>query len=246
MRSLRRSGAGLAMAAVLALAGCTGSSGDPEPSPSGSADADGALRPKLEAFSRIAVTAPYQLNIVDGSAPALVIEAAPELHSDVVADVVDGTLTLGFQGGPLAGPIVAELTLPVGELTALEVRGASNVQASDQVTGESLEVVVSAASTVTLPASVDSLNLAVDGAGAATLSGEADTATVTASGASRIDMSKFAAGDATVTATAASSVRIAVTGALEANAGSASTIRYSGQPTSVKRTADITSTVEPD
>jgi hypothetical protein len=158
--------------------------------------------------------------------------------------VQDGTLTLDAVGIEQFGEVSATLTVPANGLDALEVGGSAIVSSKDTITADALEILVSSAANATLSASVDELTISVDGSSSAELTGEAGRSTVSANGASFVIMQSFAAGDADVTAAGASSVEIAVTGPLVANATGGSTIRYTGAPTSVERSADASSTIE--
>ena len=232
----------VACAVVLALAGCTGSGDSPTPPPSAS-QAPGELRPELEPFDALVVSAPFQVELSTGEEAALVISTDPEAAAQVTAEVADGTLTLGFDG-TTSSTLLADLVVPADALRSIELAGAAVLQGGGTLRGGDLALGLNGAASLTLPVSADSLQLTVDGASEATMSGEAGSTRVTANGSAMVDLSEFAAGDADVTATGASTVSIAVTGALVANASGASSIRYSGAPTSVTPNADITSTIE--
>jgi hypothetical protein len=232
----------VALACILGMAGCT-SSDDAAPENTASAGPD-ELRPELGEFTRLAVTGAIEVTIESGSEAALVVNASADVQPDVEIGVQDGTLTLDAVGIEQFGEVSATLTVPDNVLDTVEVSSSAIVTSQDTIVADGLEILVGSAGSATLNASVDALTLSVDGSSTAELTGEADTSTVSANAASFVIMQSFAAGDATVTAEGASSVEIAVTGALVANATGGSTIRYSGAPTSVEQNADALSSIE--
>jgi hypothetical protein len=113
---------------------------------------------------------------------------------------------------------------------ALTVSGASRLTMVDMSAG-AVTANVSSASNVTGTLNASSLNLNDSGASTVQIEGEATDADLTVSGASKALLVGFQIGEADITASGASQATLNVSGTLNINAQTASTVRYTGGAT---------------
>lgn len=119
-----------------------------------------------------------------------------------------------------------------GETMKVIISGASNVSLTGEFT--STEIGLSGASTVNLVSKSNSTDISLSGSCKLMLEGRSDRSKIIVSGASSLIGGSFSTLDANVSASGASSVSINVNKELNATASGASSIRYGGNPPNVK------------
>lgn len=179
----------------------------------------GAARTEARAvggFTSVSAGGAVALTITVGGATAVSVTAddnvLPLIRTRVKGDrlIIDST-----DGYSPKTPVTIAITTP--SLAALGLSGATTASATG-LTG-------------------DRFALDLSGASKATLAGTAAAITIEASGASDLDATKLAAQDATVAASGASQVRLAVARGLTVEASGASAVDYWGAPQVTKATS---------
>ena len=167
-------------------------------------------------FTSVSAGGAVELTITIGGATAVSVTAddniVPLIRTRVQGDrlIIDST-----DGYTPKTPVRIAITTP--RLTALGLSGATTA-ATTGITG-------------------DRFALDLSGASEATVAGAATAITVEASGASELDATRLAAQDATVAASGASQVRLAVARGLTVQASGASAVDYWGSPAVTKATS---------
>ena len=214
-------GAVLIVAALLASAGCGGGTG------SGTVESQ---RIAVTSFSRLEVEDTFDVTVSVGQKAAVVIRV-DEGHKDALDVSVTGdTLHVGLQSGTSVRDATLEADVTVPALSRIDTSGASQVHLSDEIDADSLELVVSGASTLDGAVEISEGRLDVSGASRANLEGSAVRLDLSVAGASSVRGVAFKAQSLTATLSGASSVELTVTDSLSAEASGASSLRYKGSP----------------
>jgi hypothetical protein len=167
-------------------------------------------------FASVSAGGAVALTITVGGATAVSVTAddniVPLIRTRVQGDrlIIDST-----DGYTAKTPVRIAITTP--RLTALGLSGATTAEATG-VTGDRLAVELS-------------------GASKATLTGATAAVAIEAGGAAELDATKLAAQDATVAASGASHVALAVARGLTVEASGASVVDYRGAPAVTKATS---------
>ena len=167
-------------------------------------------------FASVSAGGAVALTITVGGATAVSVTAddnvVPLIRTRVQGDrlIIDSTDSYTAKT-----PVRIAITTP--RLTALGLSGATTATAAG-VTGDRLAIDLS-------------------GASRASLAGAAAAVTIETSGAAEVDATKLAAQDATVAASGASHVALAVARGLTVEASGASVVEYAGAPAVTKATS---------
>ena len=169
-------GAVLIVAALLASAGCGGGTG------SGTVESQRAVT----SFSRLEVEDTFDVTVSVGQKAAVVIRV-DEGHKDALDVSVTGdTLHVGLQSGTSVRDATLEADVTVPALSRIDTSGASQVHLSDEIDADSLELVVSGASTLDGAVEISEGRLDVSGASRANLEGSAVRLDLSVAGASSV------------------------------------------------------------
>jgi hypothetical protein len=242
-RSWAAEAAGLALAAVVAVAGLAGCSGGLPTRGSGTV-VDSAR--EVEPFDALAVDSAIEVSLAVGAEPAVLVRADDNVQDLVAVQVVDDTLTLDVRGSVIAATLEATVTAPADALTAIALDGASSLTATDEITSPALDVSLGGASRAFLVLAAGSVGLVADGAGVLNAAGTAASLEVIANGASSVQVSELTVATASVDASGASRVHLTVTEQLEATATGGSTVVFGGDPAEVTQDAQDGSTIRAD
>lgn len=175
----------------------------------------------------------FAVTVERGDEPALLVEADDNLAEDVLVEVRDQVLHLSVRGGLTLTDVTLRATAVLPTLDEAIVSGAAQLEAVDEVAGDSFRAEASGASTVIADVDVRSLEAEASGASTIRLAGTADTAVLEADGASTIRAADLAVGDVEVVLSGASNAEVEVIGALDAQLSGSSTLTYRGEPTSI-------------
>ena len=208
-------------AALLASAACGGGTG------SGKVESE---RIAVSPFSRLDVENTFDVTVSIGQKAAVVVRV-DDAHRDALDVGVTGdTLHVGLEPGTSVGDATLQADVTVPALSGIDVSGASKVHLADQTAADALELVVSGASGLDGPVEISEGRLDVSGASHASLEGSAVRLDLSVSGASSVRGIAFTAQTLTASLSGASSVELAVTDSLSAEASGASSLRYKGSP----------------
>ena len=214
-------GAVLIVAALLASAGCGGRTG------SGKVESQ---RIAVPSFSRLEVGDTFDVTVSVGQKAAVTVRVDEGHKDELDVRVTDDTLHVGLQSGTSVRDAKLEADVTVPALSRIDTSGASQVHLSDEIDADSLELVVSGASTLDGAVKISEGRLDVSGASRANLEGSAARLDLSVAGASSVRGVALTAQSLTATLSGASSVELTVTDSLSAEASGASSLRYKGSP----------------
>lgn len=246
--------------AVLVSAGCFGSV-------EGSGKAGKRSVPVSADFRAVRADGAFRLVVRAGAETSLVAEGDDNLLELLTADVKDGTLALAasrpwstnnpfvvtltapkIHGVAVAGAVSADVDVlaePSGTGRSWLVAGGASSVAVGSARTKGLEVTTAGASVATVTqGACDKLVAKATGASKIQVTGVVGDATLTATGASSIDGKPLRAKTATVVVAGASGVDLDVDERLVADATGQSTVRYGGEP-KVEGSVGKASKVEP-
>jgi hypothetical protein len=174
------------------------------------------------------------LAITQGDAEGLTIEAEDNILPLITTEVSGGTLVIGLDEPPGAGPILptepVKYTLQVRSLDAIDLSGAGNVHA-DALDAEQLALSLSGAGNVELgKLAAQDLTVHAGGAGNLSLAGEVATQDVRLSGLGNYDAGDLRSSDASVDLSGAGGATVWAEDNLDVKISGAGSVRYYGEP----------------
>lgn len=249
----------LAVAASLLLTGCTLL---PLPGLNGSGDLV-TEEYDLEGFTAVHAGNAFKVTVTQGDDYSVVVTYDNNAGDALVVETQDNALVLKLREnvGPVRNlTLRAEVTMPAleeiifsgattGSFTGFRTEGdfhaelAGASSADGEIYAARAVVEASGASNITGTIEADDVRFEAAGASRITFAGAAQTVEALASGASRVDLSELTAVDVRAEADGASTMRVAASGVLEADAAGSSTIEYSGNPATVRENVSGASNV---
>lgn len=196
-------------------------------------------------FSEVDVCCALKVMLRESNSVSVKVEAEENIIPLIVTEVKGNRLVIKMRNGYSINstkPMKVFVDMP--RLSAIDASGASKVIGAGTFSGSELSVSSNGASTVDLAFEGEEVRLKSNGASKIALRGQTERLSVNASSASSIRAQDLIAQSAVVDANSASSVRLHVTGDLDAEAHSASSIRYLGNPDRVNREAHSASSVK--
>jgi Putative auto-transporter adhesin, head GIN domain len=189
----------------------------------------------LEGFDAVEVGGGIDLFLRQGAGFVVEVESDEDV-AEIVTEVRDTTLEIRrkssfnfFHWGGDHGSV--RVTLPT--LVSLTASGGSDVRTEGTFTSDSLEIVASGGSDLTIDVSAGTVDAVASGGSDMRLSGSARSVSVRSSGGSDLNASRLTAEEADVESSGGSDLSIAVRNRIVGNASGGSDIAYSGQPTVV-------------
>jgi hypothetical protein len=188
---------------------------------------------KVEPFNNIEVSGAVSLYLSQGPLQGVAVSAGEEKYNNKIrTEVKNGTLKISVDGGVWNGfnwtnrKLKAYVTAT--SLNRLDVSGASYVSISGALKSEDLKLDISGASEIKGIINVNKLNMDISGASISRLAGSAKNASIDASGACRINSYDLSIETCKASSSGASSIKVTVTGELNADASGGSNIYYKG------------------
>jgi hypothetical protein len=201
----------------------------------------------LDGFTRVDAGSAFQVTITRGNDFAVTVTSDDNIADRLQVEVRGDTLVLGMrQPTMMLGNVTlrAEVTMPV--LEGVNFSGATHGRFTGFRLDGEFRGEASGASTLTGDIEAGDMRLAASGASNMTLMGSAADVDVKASGASRVDLSSLSARNVRAEASGASTVRVNLSGELNASASGASNVKYTGSPTRVRENTSGASSVAQD
>jgi hypothetical protein len=185
-------------------------------------------------FDTVEVGNAFKVDITQSDTYRVVVRVDSSFEERLEVVQEGDTLKIGLkdeEGGLRieAGTREDEITMP--ELIGLSLSGSSDGTSSGFKSTAALDVDLYGASSLEGDVEAGDASFGTQGASKATVSGSGQNVTVVAEGGSTVDLSKFSAVDADVSADGDSTVTVNASGTLDAVAGGASTVYYLGSPT---------------
>jgi hypothetical protein len=198
--------------------------------------------------SAVSVSVQGRASVEQGTPAALRIEGPKEILDKIEVSDRSGTLRVAYQDRGLLerlfggsrdfdedDAVTVHVTLP--QIHALDAGGSTLLTSEQTIEGETLRLHASGASELSLDAAVGTLTLKASGAGDARVRGTARRAEIHASGAGSVHADSLTVETATADASGAGSIRVHVTGRLDASASGAGDITYHGSPEVSRQTS---------
>jgi len=204
-------------------------------SASPTADAQQRQSRPLTGFDAIEVGGGIDLFVRKGDGFVVEVQASEDDAAKIVTEVVGKTLqisrksTLGFFHWGDAGSVY--VTLPA--LVALDASGGSDVKTEGTFASDTLRVVASGGSDLTIDVAAGTLHVDASGGSDLRVSGTARSAHVESSGGSDLNASALTADEADVDSSGGSDLAIGVRQKISGEASGGSDVTYTGTPGSV-------------
>ncbi len=194
-------------------------------------------------FGAVSFSAIGDLNIQQGQAEDLTIEAEDNVLPELRSEVRGGTLYLGLVDDhgrlPVRPTRPIRLNLTVKQLSELNLSGAGNVVVSGLNAGQ-LRTDLSGTGGLRLDGlTADQLAGTVSGAGSLTASGKASHVSIDVSGVGNFQGGELQVSTANVNISGTGSATLWVTGDLAANISGLGSVRYYGQPSVTKNVSGL-------
>jgi hypothetical protein len=198
----------------------------------------------LDGFTAVRAGSAFNVMITQGDEYSVQVTADDNLGENLVVETRGDALVLELRQPTLIFRNVtlrADITMPT--LEAVDVSGAPTGTFTGFSTDGEFQAQASGASTIEGDIEANDVRVDASGASNVILSGSTQTLDVQASGASRADLSDLTAVDVRADSSGASTVRVNVSGELDADASGASTVEFSGNPTRVREDESGASTI---
>lgn len=180
-------------------------------------------------FSRLDVSAGFEVILTHGSQPEVVIEADDNLMRTIITKVEGKKLNIYVKGSVSPrSPMKAYITFV--NLSEIELSGAVKLHSPELLDFDRLLLDLSGASAIEMETRIDALKADVSGASLMNLKGSANKADLECSGASNVKMVDFQVENMNLDLSGASSAEVWVTQNLKVDASGASKARYKGDP----------------
>lgn len=238
---MRAPALGLLVAASLVVSGC-GTGLLPGVTGSGTVvESD----PETDPFSTLAVGSAFEVTLVIGDEPGVVVRADDNLIDAVTVAVEADELSIDVGSSVREATLQATVTVLADGLSGITLSEASTLTGTEALSPSSLDVRADDASRAFLVVSAEEVRVDADGASVVNMTGTASALTADADSASSLRLDQLSATSAVLSASSASRIDATVTEQLSATAAGASTITYRGEPEVSRSDATGESTIEP-
>ncbi len=196
----------------------------------GSGDVISETRP-VSNFDQVALSGSGQLIITQGSGEFLTIETDDNVMEHIEAEVVGGTLRLGFVNG-INIISTTRLVFYVGldEINGLSVSGSGDVEA-DRIESDRLEIEVSGSGEVRIAdLAAGDVNADISGSGEISLDGQADSQSIQISGSGKYLAGNVCSNRVEVGVSGSGDTTVCALETLIADVSGSGSISYYGQP----------------
>jgi hypothetical protein len=211
----------------------------PEPTP---VPGEGEMR-DVKNFHQVALQGVGELRIIQGDAESLRISAEPKVLKRIETGVQDGVLMIRPNRSFTTKEKIT-YDLMVTNLDGIALSGAGSVVAK-ALTSDAMQLQVDGAGSIAIDTlTANQLGVSITGNGTVKLGGTVDEQTVTIQGAGKYLAADLQSRAATVTTEAAAQAAVFASESLNASAGGASRIVYSGNPR-VEQTTSAAGSIAP-
>ncbi len=191
-------------------------------------------------FSRLDVSAGFEVILTHGSQPEVLIEADDNLMKTIITKVEGNELNIYVKGSVSpCSPMKAYITFV--NLSEIELSGAVKLHSPELLDFDRLLLDLSGASAIEMETRIDALKADMSGASLMNLKGSAKNADIECSGASNIQMFEFQVENMNLELSGASSAEVWASQNLKVDASGASKARYKGNPRIVVDTSGASS-----
>ncbi len=189
----------------------------------------------LSAFSRVAPSGSFTVDIVAGDKPSAEVTADDNIVPLVITEVKGGVLAVHLKRNTSVRtktPIVVKITVP--SLEGVSASGSGDTAVTG-VPGKDVALLLSGSGKLAWKGAADAVSLKSSGSGAATLSGTAKKLEVRVSGSGDVDAGGLAVDDGAVSISGSGAVQVNAKATLDARIAGSGRVRYTGAPTVTKK-----------
>ena len=186
----------------------------------------------LGSFDAISVGEAIDVEITKGNKEEAVVEVSGTDASNVLTDVFGGRLRVRMAKGNWRN-VDVNVKVTYKELSDIEVSSAADLETTNMLVSEELEVDVSSAGDAKLMVQVKELQVRVSSAGDLTVEGSAEEQFVRVSSSGDYDAYDLRSKYAEVDASSSGDARVFVEEKLDADASSSGSVYYRGDPPKV-------------
>ena len=161
---------------------------------------------ELPAFNRIDIGGAFEAAVTFGEPQKVEVEATKKVIGDITTTVSDGKFTASAKGIRSRTPLRLYITVP--ELEKISVSGAAELEGTNTLITEMLEINASGASDAKLSLDVKTLSTQVSGASTLTLTGKADNHSTNVSGAATLKAGNLATANTDANVSGAGTARV--------------------------------------
>lgn len=195
-----------------------------------------------ETFTGISAGSVFKVYITQGDDFSVELHAPEEHLDNIEIKVSKDILHMNYTGrSRRLRDLEMHVTAPI--FTYLNASGASRIESKNAITANSLELIVSGASSMDLTTEVEKLKTVISGASSITLRGEAHAHELIASGVSSVRAYDLETQKTDVKSSGTSSVRITVRNTIIAEASGTSSITVRGNPPNAQSSASAAANV---
>ena len=187
----------------------------------------------LSSFSEISVSQAISVEIRKGDKEEAIVEVRGADLEDVRTDVRGDRLKIEMGDRRNYRNVDVTVRVTYKYIDEIEVSSAADLRSIGTIQASELNVEVRSAADVEIEVDVEELEIRVSGAGDLEIEGYAKRQYVRVSGAGDYDAFDLETRDAEIEVSSAGEARVFVTGSLDAEASSAGTVLYRGNPEKV-------------
>jgi hypothetical protein len=196
-------------------------------------------------FDSIDLSGSGEVIVTQGGSESLTIETDDNVMEHVKAEVVGGTLELGFEEGlNLIDHTRLIFTVGVDDLKSLEISGSGDIE-SDMIETTRLDATISGSGDVQIGTlTADEVKAKISGSGEIDLAGEATAQDITISGSGKYRAGDLRSESAEVSISGSGDATVWATDSLDVNISGSGSVDYYGRPTmstSGSGSGDVTS-----
>ena len=196
----------------------------------------------VDPFHAIEISGNFELTLKKDSAQNVVVSCPEDFNSKIITKVENGVLHIYSEHFLLNRTL--KITISSDSLKNIIAKGACKINTEDQLISKDFSLVLLGASEADLDVNIaGTLNLEAKGASKVDLKGMCQTLKVDGVGASEIEATELIAKNADIRATGATHVNVYATESLNAEAKGASDIDCKGHPKKVKKTDNVSSSI---
>ena len=185
---------------------------------------------KLSTFHALDVGGAFNIRLKQGSPQSVTVIADDNLQEHIITKVKGGELDISTKGN-IRNAKKLEIIIVVEHIDDIELSGACNLETSNFITSNEMEIDCSGASNAKLSVKCKKLDLDFSGASEGTFLGNTKILKVEISGAANLDCENFSADVVDLEASGASNVSIVAHKTLAIDASGAASVDYKSKGT---------------
>ncbi len=188
----------------------------------------------LDGFTAVKACCSFRVELSESPTFSVRVEAESNLQEFVVTELRGKTLQIKYSDKAnfkSTKDITVYVSLPL--LRGIDASSSSRITGMTPFSGDDLNLEVSSSAKIQLAFSGDRVDIDASSSGSIEVSGKAKRVNADASSASDIDADKLIAEDGVADVSSAASIKVHTTNSLRADASSAGSVQYSGNPSDV-------------